>query len=1254
MARSGSKMIRFAVLGVVLMALMSFVAAEEPISCSGFVRASSALSKTVKSKLDLSSIRVKLVSSAGFVTFEGAPDPNGYYIVPVDAHVGAQKLVVQAPEGWTFEPSSVALNLANGECNRNEEINFELTGFRVAGLVQSSAKCASGALPHVNEEVALLGAADAVVATTSTQSDGSFKFENVAPGAYTLRTVGSSVPLQVINGNLEVRPEIVASGYALSGAVEGKEVSVVLYALSGDAAAVCGSSDLKQFARNPKWGNPACVTQSDVNGKYKFEFLIPCGQYVVSPFPQDGLHFSPESLTVKVDGSAQTTSDTPFKLVGVSVKGKVVNARSKPLADVQVTLKSSSATFTATTNEQGIYEIENVPIAKYKVNAEKKGYGFSLPSFEASASSRVVPDIVVVKVDICGKISIPHPPAGVAGGANRKINLKGAGPSDLQTTTDQNGQFCFQVPAEADARNVVLAPVVPSYERQAGLLLSSLEMSLSLDTSPIVNLHFAQALLSIRGQVFCLSRPCDQRISIQLTPLAGGETITTGLLPTSVQDGQSTFEFPMLVPGKYSVKMEKSEWCWQQEAFEVNLSDSSLETVEFIQTGFQLRVVSNQDIKIQYQIGSGSGSGSGNEKQQKTTSSSSSSSSNEKISLDIKKGKTNSFCIPERGTYTITPVSDVFQFEHEQYIFSTDEPHASTAALKVNAKRVKVSGEISVPDALHKTIVQASILRNGEQVDQFIEVQEVSKGDKTKTLEYFVWAEQGDEISIRPASKIMLYYPQTVSLKVSSISSASTAAVFQKIEARPGLFISGIVSPSVPDVSITIFDETDGDKVVLEGVKTDEKGAYSAGPLFDTHTYRVEAKAPGFHLSQQQALTEEEGSSSSKSKGGLKINFKASKLGALRVKVIDASTLSQPIVGALLSMSGGGGGYRSNNATNEDGEVLFANIFPGEYYLMPLLKEYTFAKDKQPVGEIPRHQHPIAISVKEGSESLLLVGSRIAFSCYGKVTSLNGQPEKGVYVEAKSGELMEKAQTDQNGQYRLRGLVPGQSYEMHVTTQGSNIERTSPSAYTLQVTQEDVMGKDFLAFRKSSSRFEVFGHVVTNATLLPYITVQLWEEQEGTSDKPAAAPSTSPVREVKLFANADFFSFAGLSRTKYSLRLKLDSSLNKALYSINLDEATRKISFSPDEPSVLTTLTLNSNTSNEVVEIPAGQVYATILAIIAFMGFYFRKPITKFIKAHRHKVPGSSTSTSEKTPKKSRKAPVEDAFVANLNKFGKN
>lgn len=61
--------------------------------------------RAAKTKIDLSSVGVRLVSSAGFVTFEGAPDPNGYYIVPADVHVASQTLKIQAPEGWTFSTS---------------------------------------------------------------------------------------------------------------------------------------------------------------------------------------------------------------------------------------------------------------------------------------------------------------------------------------------------------------------------------------------------------------------------------------------------------------------------------------------------------------------------------------------------------------------------------------------------------------------------------------------------------------------------------------------------------------------------------------------------------------------------------------------------------------------------------------------------------------------------------------------------------------------------------------------------------------------------------------------------------------------------------------------------------------------------------------------------------------------------------------------------------------------------------------------
>jgi hypothetical protein len=1149
----------------------------------------------------------------------------------------------------------VQLNLANGECNGNSEINFELTGFRVFGFVKSDSKCSSGSVAHGNELVELLGASDVVIATTRSKSeDGSFVFENVAPGSYSLRTAGSTIPIQVIGSNLEIRPDIVAGGYRLSGAVAGvnekSAVEVVLFSHSTQGIK-CDGFDSKTYVRNKQWGSPVCVVKTDASGAFTFE-NVPCGDFVVAPHLSSAaseatFHFTPEYASVTIDSESKNIASSPFTLAGITLSGSVLNAKSKPVSDVHVTLNNPKGTsFNAISNGEGKYSLDKVPTGKYTLKAEKNGFVFETSNFEVTTTSVSLPTIIVSKIDVCGKVSIPQPPAGVSTGAGRKVSLKSAEIGDLQVSTDKSGSFCFQVAASSKAHNVVISPVITAYEKQAGLLLSNFETSLSIDTVPINNVHFSQSLLTIRGQVICILQPCDQRISIQLTPVAGGESITTGLSPatgaaTTTQGGHANFEFHSLVPAKYIIKMEKPEWCWQKETIEVEISKENSENlVEFVQSGYHLRVASTHDLDLQYQSPA---SGSSTHKKQKE--------SPAIATLHVKQDSVpNVFCLPDAGTYSFKPVSDVFQFESNNYTFSTDEPHGPSTVLKIVAKRVKVEGQIVIVVAgLHKTLASAIITHsNGEQIEDYVTL--TPKKDDDRTLQYSIWAEQGDEIELKPFSKIMiLYYPQKVSTKVSKLVPGITLPT---IQGRYGVHISGTVSPAVSGVVINIFDESD-DSLVLGDITTDEKGAYSAGPLLDTRTYRVEASAAGFHLAQQA----DDNSSSSKSSSEKRINFKASKLGSLKVRVVSADDINgqSPVVGVLLSMSGGGG-YRSNNATNENGDVVFANIFPGDYYLMPLLKEYTFAKDKKPSGgeaSVPLYQQPLAVQVKEGSDQVLLFGSRIAYSVFGKVTSLNGQPEKAVFVEAKSGQdLLEKTQTDQNGQYRLRGLIPGQQYSLHISTQtSSHIERTSPSDYTFTVGKEDILDRNFLAFRKSSSRFEVFGRVITNSSLLPYITVQLWEEV-GDSNEKAAAPSEHPVRELKLFNDVDFFSFAGLSRSKYSLKLKLDSSLSKAIYSINPDLATKKISFSADEPSLLIDLHLAAETTSETVEIPSGQLYATILVIVAFVGFYYRKPITKFIKAKQQQQ--QQQSSGNKTPNKSRKTPVEDRFVANLNKFGKN
>lgn len=1147
------------------------------------------------------------------------------------------------------------MKLANGECNGNAEINFELTGFRVSGLVSAHPECASGPKPQANEEAQLFNSNEEVVASTTTRADGSFVFENILPGSYSLRVAGAVVPITVIGSNLEIRPQIYVPGYELSGSVtessskaplNGFEVVLYSHASTG---LDCPQTDVSKYGNHDTWGVPACVATTDAKGRFSFP-SVPCGSFYVAPGAaatgeSNTFSFKPTHQQVTVD-VADVSLSAPFVLTGVSVSGKVVNAKSKPVADATVTVTPSTSgpSFSASTNAEGVYTIPAVPIGKYNIKVEKQGFHFEKTAVEASAAARVFSDIVVSKIDVCGKVSIPYPPAGVAGGARRRVSLANADGSGTKhnTAADENGNYCFQLSADSRSREVVVSLQVTPYERDAGLILTSFENAISVDTLPVQNVHFAQSLLSLRGIVKCLGQSCgDSEIKLELRPVSHeGPVASATAVRASPQDTFASFEFPLLIPGRYSVKTQKPNWCWQEESVEVELKESNYDGLELVQVGYNVRISSTHDVELQYQL-PGEIAALPN-------------------SINVKGDAkpANTFCLPAPGAYAFRVVSVLYQFEKDVYTYSTE---SESNTLELVAKNVKINGQIIIDSsaaASHGTTAQFEVITRGPgstspKASQPIEfIREVELPENAGlALEYSVWAAVGDELKISASSKagVLLYYPSSVTVKVTSLSTGITVPT---INARPGIFISGSVSPALPNVVITILDEAD-DSVVLGNIATDASGAYKAGPLLDTASYRVVASAPGFHLVQQQQADSAAGDSAS----ARIVNFRASKLGSLTVRAVTGAKGSEdagaPIVAAILSLSGAGG-YRANNATNEQGEVVFSNIFPGDYYLMPLLKEYTFAKDAQP-DVAPKHQQPIAVSVKEGADNLLLVGSRIAYSVFGRVSSLNGQPERGVVVEARSvvsdestqstGQQLEKATTDQQGNYRLRGLIPGQSYNIQLSTsETAHVERTSPEAYTSTlIGKKDLRDVDFLAFRKSSQRFELFGQVLTNNSLLHYVTVQLFEDES----------TAEPVRELKLFSGASFYTFAGLSKTHYTLKVKIDPALNRAapntISQAQLEGASAKIVFSSDSPSQNVNLSLESLSSEQIVEIPQGQLFATLIVIATAFGLYHRKAITKFIKARRE---GASAEAKGKV-KKAKKIPVEDQLVANLSKYGR-
>jgi hypothetical protein len=63
-------------------------------------------------------------------------------------------------------------------------------------------------------------------------------------------------------------------------------------------------------------------------------------------------------------------------------------------------------------------------------------------------------------------------------------------------------------------------------------------------------------------------------------------------------------------------------------------------------------------------------------------------------------------------------------------------------------------------------------------------------------------------------------------------------------------------------------------------------------------------------------------------------------------------------------------------------------------------------------------------------------GHRVAYSAYGVVTSLNGEPEEGIVVEAvgqdKCSQFQEESSSEASGQFRIRGLQPEVNILLHL------------------------------------------------------------------------------------------------------------------------------------------------------------------------------------------------------------------------------
>ncbi|GLT64134.1 hypothetical protein SLA2020_366440 [Shorea laevis] len=1056
----------------------SAASADSIHGCGGFVEASTPLMKWRRSndaKLDYSHITVELRTVDGLVKDRTQCAPNGYYFIPV-YDKGSFVIQINGPEGWAWDPEKVPVVVDDTGCNGNEDINFHFTGFTISGKVVGAVGGESCALKNggpSNVKVELLSPNGDFISSVLTSSVGSYLFTNILPGKYELRASHSDLKVEVRGstevelgfGNGVVDDIFFVPGYDVHGFVvaQGNPIlGVHIYLYSDDVLEV----DCPQGSGNaPGQRKALCHAVSNADGMFMFK-SIPCGRYELIPFYKGEntvFDVSPPVASVIIEHQ-HVTVPQKFQVTGFSVGGRVVDGNDVGVEGVKIIVDGHERSIT---DKQGYYKLDQVTSNRYTIEAIKEHYKFNiLKDYMVLPNMASVTDIKAVSYDVCGAVRM------VSAGFKAKVALT-HGPENVKPQvklTDGSGNFCFEVPP-GEYR---LSAMAAMPESAPGLMFLPSNVDIVVK-SPLLNVEFSQALVNVL-----------ERKTVSLT------------------DNSSEFLFSNVVPGQYRLEVKhnspegvtrEDNWCWEQTFIDLDVGAEDVKGIVFVQKGYWVNVISTHDVDAYMTQEDGS-----------------------PVNLKIKKGSQH-ICVESPGLHDLHFVNSCIFFGSSSMKIDTFNPlpvylKGEKYLLKgrINVESSTLDDVYEVPESIAVDILDSG----GSVVDG--DTAKLSSNDNDQTsaaiYEYNVWANPGDKLTFVPRDsrnngvKKILFYPRQRHV---SVTNDGCQASIPPFSARLGLYIEGSVSPPLSGVHIRILAAGDShiaalksSELVLE-TTTKMDGSFIGGPLYDDITYSVEASKPGYHLKRV----------------GLH-SFSCQKLGQISVHIHSKDGAKEPIPSVLLSLSGDEG-YRNNSVSGAGGTFLFDNLFPGTFYLRPLLKEYAFSPPAQ------------TIELGSGeSREVTFQAIRVAYSATGVITLLSGQPKEGVSVEARSESkgYYEETVTDSSGSYRLRGLHPDTTYVIKVVKRdglGSpRIERASPETFTVKVGSEDIRGLDFLVFEQPEMTI-LSCHV--EGKRVEELNSHLMVEIKSASDM-------SKIESVFPLPLSNFFQVKDLPRGKHLLQLR--------------------------------------------------------------------------------------------------------------------
>ncbi|CAK7348450.1 unnamed protein product [Dovyalis caffra] len=928
-------------LSIAILSSISAASADLIHGCGGFVEASSSLVKSRKpsaTKLDYSDITVELRTIDGLVKERTQCAPNGYYFIPV-YDKGSFVIKINGPEGWSWDPEQFPVVVDETGCNSNEDIDFRFTGFTISGRVVGavggeSCSVKNGGPSNVNIE--LLSPNDDLVHSIVTSPTGSYLFKNVIPGKYKVRASHPDLKVEV-QGSTEVElgfengivdDIFFVPGYDLNGFVVAQVKCFVKKKATLAAAAVyCPQGSGESVGQR----KPLCHAVSDADGMFTFKSL-PCvtilctlclnclGYHLVSIKSGNACHYelvpsykgentvfdvSPPLMSVSVEHQ-HVTVPQKFQVTGFSVGGRVVDGNDMGVEGVKIIVDGHER---SATDKEGYYKLDKVTSNRYTIEAKKEHYKFNkLKEYMVLPNMASVPDITAISYDVCGVVSV------VGSGYKPKVALT-HGPENVKPQvrqTDGNGNFCFEVlPGEYRLSALVATP-----DSAPGLLFSPPYVDVVVK-SPLLDLQFTQALVKVLGSVTCKEK-CGPSVSVTLVRLAG--TRKEERKSVSLTNESDEFLFHDVLPGKYRLEVKhvsskavsnEDNWCWMQSFIDVDVGAEDVMGIAFVQKGYWINVISTHDADASMTEPDGS-----------------------LINLKIKKGSQHT-CVESPGVHELHFVNSCIFFGSSPIKIDTSNPLPIYLKGEKYLLKGQISIELSLADDGYElpNHIIVDILNSEGNLFDGTTASLLSHGiDQTGSAlyEYSVWANLGEKLTFVPrdprnnGEKKILFYPREQNVMVANDGCQSS---IPRSSGRMGLYVEGSVSPPLSGVHIKIIVSEDSkitplkkDEIALQ-TATGMDGFFIAGPLYDDITYRVEASKPGYHLKRIGPYS-----------------FSCQKLGQIFVHMYSKDDANEPIPSVLLSLSGDDG-YRNNSISGTGGTFLFDNLFPGTFYLRPLLKD---------------------------------------------------------------------------------------------------------------------------------------------------------------------------------------------------------------------------------------------------------------------------------------------------------------------------